>query len=235
MAPPLYFFASIPKAQIVPLVVGSHVALTFLSIFNSQLLPAKVEMSDDTEECFDANHYGMVKDFVSRMYNGGGDDDDFDTSNGLHQMKKGSITGYNYNSNIRSINLSSTASFEDPAAVCRGIDEIKEAFRALKLLHPTCISPPKCIDVQPQGDSIMISLALHQQYTIPVYGPLTLRSILEVPVQLKQLKEIPESELLIIKMKELWNGKPMAWPNIVYYPGRRLNGIVSYHLTSWFL
>jgi hypothetical protein len=229
---PSSFLATIPKAQIIPFVVGSHIALTALSIFNSQLLPSKYELSDDTEECFDANHYVMVKDFVSQIYSG---DDSIIGNYNKESKQKGSITGYNYKKNVGSVRLSSTATFEDPAAICSGSDEITEAFRALKLLQPVSLSPPKCIDVDPRGGSIRISFALHQQYTIPLYGPLMLRSILEVTVQLKQLKEIPESELLIIRMKELWNGKPMAWPYILYYPGQRLNGIISYHLTTWFL
>jgi len=234
--------------QIVPLLLFSHVSLSFLSVVNSQLLPSQYEFlwnntGDDTvEECFDASHYNMVRNFVASMYQGDG----FLAESRQGDAKPsliGSITRYPYVANhsitstesIEGIQLLPSLTFEDPAVVCQGLEEIREAFRALKAFSPHSLSTPICVNVQPLGESILLTFALHQQYTFPVYGDLTLRSILEVTVELQQRKDIPESDFLVTHIRELWSGKPLAWPYLLYYPFRRLNGFISYQLTSLFL
>lgn len=232
--------------QILPFVVGTHLSLSALSLVNSQVLPPVYKFSDsdndieEEEECFDAGHYILVQEFVGRMYRG-----KQATSEGRNHTAKGSITGYHYRSSqqnpknqhpsIQGVQLASTATFEDPAAVCRGAEEIQEAFRALQALQPSSLSPPICINVQPQGEKILLTYALHQQYVLPWYGPLLLRSLLQVTVQLQTIPELAESEFWVLQMKELWGGRPLAWPYFLYYPSRRLNGMLSYLLTSWLL
>jgi hypothetical protein len=135
------------------------------------------------------------------------------------------------------VKLSPTVSFEDPAAVCVNEEEVREAFRALRSLNPVALSPPKCINVEPRGGSINLTFLLNRQYTLPLYNsrPLNLKSLLIVTVQLQQMQEIPESEFLVTSMKELWYGNPLIQPYLLFYVPRRLNGIVSYYLTSWLL
>jgi hypothetical protein len=46
------------------------------------------------------------------------------------------------------LQLSPTAIFEDPKAICKGSNEILEA---LDSMEPVSIAPPKCINMKPQG------------------------------------------------------------------------------------
>ena len=135
---------------------------------------------------------------------------------------------------IFGVKLSPTVTFEDPAAICASEEEVREAFRALKFLDPVSLSPPRCINVNPRGDSIDLTFQLNQQYTLPMSREVSLKSLLTVTVQLQQMKDVglPESEFLITEMKELWYGNPLMWPHQLFYIPKRLNGIISYHLTS---
>jgi hypothetical protein len=192
------------------------------------------------EECFDAKHYDLVTDFVARMYRGRGIKTSVvkESSNNSDNNNNNN----NNNSKIRAVvsgdigvKLSPTVSFEDPAAVCVNEEEVREAFRALRLINPVTLSPPKCINVEPRGGSINLTFLLNQQYyTLPLYNsrPLNLKSLLIVTVQLQQMQEIPESEFLVTSMKELWYGNPLIQPYLLFYVPRRLNGIISYYLTS---
>ena len=183
----------------------------------------------------DTKHYDLVKQYVAGMYS----QQQRENDRRGHISSSGSLSkacGNKTTSNgIVGVQLGNTAIFEDPVGVCRGPEEINEAFRALRYLEPVSITSPKCIRVEPQGETIRLTFFLHQQYSLPIVGSIPLRSILQVTVQLQQMKEIPESEFMIIKMKELWLGKPFAWPYPLYYPSRRLNGLLSYWLTSRFL
>ena len=199
------------------------------------------------EECFDAKHYDLVTDFVARMYRGRGIKISVvdASSNNSCDDNNNSNNSNNNNDNTHSavvsdnsgVKLSPTVSFEDPAAVCVNMKEVQEAFRALQSLNPVTLSPPKCINVEPQGGSINLTFLLNQQYTLPLYNsrPLNLKSLLIVTVQLQQMQEIPESEFLVTSMKELWYGNPLIQPYLLFYVPRRLNGIISYYLTSWLL
>ena len=158
-----------------------------------------------------------MTDFVARMYGG----------RGIKPTKKNNGT----TNTITGVKLAPTVTFEDPAAVCVSQEEVREAFRALKLLHPVSVSPPICVNVEPKGESIDLTFRLNQQYTL-LSKKITLGSLLKVKVQLQQMRDMPESEFLITEMKELWYGNPLMWPYPLFYVSRRLNGIVSYHLTS---
>ena len=164
----------------------------------------------NSEEVFDAHHYDFVTDFVTGLYAGRG----ASTSSRRHHPH---------------VKLADTVTFEDPAARCYGPDEVQEAFRALKYLEPRSVRPPCCIDVEPQGESIALSYALHQQYYFG--GRLELQSLLVVNVQLRQRRDVPESEFLVLKMEEHWNGIPF-WNSYLFRIVRRINGMVSWQLTK---
>ena len=213
-------------------VVGSHIAFSLASIARAGIggLHQANHTSDnqrEIEECFDAKHYDLVTDFVARMYRGRG----IKTLSRNDNKKKDD--GRNVN-NILGVKLAPTATFEDPAAICVSEEEIREAFRALQKLDPVSLSPPRCIDVKPRGDSIDLTFQLNQQYTLPTSRKVGLKSFLTVTVQLQQMRDIglPESEFLVTGMKELWYGNPFIWPYQLFYISKRLNGILSYHLTS---
>ncbi len=199
--------------------VGTHVALTVASIARAGIGGKSIQKA---EESFDAKHYDLMTDFVARMYQG----------RGIKSYKKNSIGS---GAIVTGVKLAPTVTFEDPAAICVTEEEVREAFRALKKLDPVSLSPPVCINVEPRGDCIDLTFQLHQQYTLPLSQlQVSLLSLLTVTVQLQQMKDagLPESEFLVTEMKELWYGNPLMWPYLLFFFSRRLNGIVSYHLTS---
>jgi hypothetical protein len=225
-------------APLITTFVGTHVAFTVASIARAGMGGLQNNKSDgatagkDLEECFDAKHYDLMTDFVARMYQGRG----IKSLSNKKKMKKyasdfGDVSG---------VKLAPTVTFEDPAAVCVSDEEVLEAFRALRALDPVSLSPPICINVEPRGDSIDLTFQLNQQYTLPLQflssrpRQISLRSLLTVTVQLQQMQDVglPESEFLVTEMKELWYGNPLMWPYYLFYIPRRLNGIVSYQLTS---
>ena len=236
--------------QVGPLIttlVGTHIAFSVASIARagigglqnnndgSATTTTSVAGKGEIKECFDAKHYDLMTDFVTRIYRG----------RGIKSIGSNSSNSRNFNDIITGVRLAPTVTFEDPAAICVSEEEVREAFRALEVLDPVSLSPPICINVEPRGDSIDLTFQLNQQYTLPLSLPLfsirppqvRLRSVLTVTVQLQQMKAIglPESEFLVTDMKELWYGNPLMWPYQLFYIPRRLNGIISYHLTSRFL
>jgi hypothetical protein len=92
------------------------------------------------------------------------------------------VTWYDYSSTKTKsrfgtavVQLSPTAIFSDPAAICKGSNEILEAFPALQSIVPVSIAPPKCINVKLQGETILLTFCLHLQYNLPLYGAISLR------------------------------------------------------------
>uniref|UniRef100_A0A7S4ELL0 Uncharacterized protein n=1 Tax=Pseudo-nitzschia australis TaxID=44445 RepID=A0A7S4ELL0_9STRA len=238
--------------QVVPLVttlVGTHVAFSVASIARAGIggLQNNPRSKEEKEECFDAKHYDLVTDWVGRLYRGRGIKSIDSSRNSESSNSNGGGDGESIITG--GVKLAPTVTFEDPAAVCVGEEEVREAFRALRVLEPIAMSPPRCIDVQPQGESIRLTFLLSQQYTLPLpllsagssRPPqtirLSLKSFLSVTVQLHQMKHIglPESEFLVTEMKELWYGNPLLWPYLLFYVPRRINGVISYCLTSRFL
>jgi hypothetical protein len=161
------------------------------------------DSSGDDNESFDAKHYDLVTEMVTKMYAGRG---------AYHPH----------------CHLADSVTFEDPAAICKSPDEVRETFRVLKGLKPKSLSSPKCINVEPRGSSIALTYALHQRYGLL---SVDLRSHLVVEVQLIQMRDLPESEFLITRFEERWNGIPPQ-NNILLWVTRRINGILSYHLTK---
>ena len=212
--------------QVGPLIttlVGTHIALSLASLARAGI-GGKLQHQ---EECFDAEHYDLMTDFVARMYRGRGIKSE--CSNNPPVKRRDALGAV-----VTGVKLAPTVTFEYPAAICVSEDEVREAFRALEKLEPVSLSPPVCINVEPRGDSIDLTFQLHQQYTLPLQFQVSLRSLLTVKVQLQQMKAmgLPESEFLITEMKELWHGNPFMWPYFLFFVSKRLNGIVSYHLTS---
>jgi hypothetical protein len=192
------------KIQYLKALVGTHAALTATSlaygIFGG-------DMTDgDPPEVYDAHHYDMVTELVSGMYAGRGLD--------KHTAPR--------------VKLADTVTFEDPAVICSGPTEVREAFRALTYIQPKSRSPPRCIDVQPQGDSVALTYVLNQQYA----GMLTVRSLLVVHVQLLHWRDdFPDSEFLVTRLEEQWNAVPPLG-SLLFWIVRRINGFISYQLTS---
>lgn len=184
----------------------AHVSLTVASLglgfYDSHSSPEP----EDIHESFDAKHYDLVTEMVTQMYAGRG---------AYHKHCQ----------------LADFVTFEDPAAVCKSPDEVREAFRVLKKLEPRSLSSPKCINVEPRGSSIALTYALHQRYGLLSAD---LRSNLVVDVELMQIRGLPESEFLITKFEERWNGVPLQ-DNILLWATRRINGILSWHLTTRFV
>jgi len=149
-----------------------------------------------TEETFDSGHYQYLAEFVENMYSGKGMTHDY-------------------------CKLDNDATFEDPAAVCQGNEEINEAFRALSKINPKPLSKPRCVDVSPMGSTIACTYCLHQQYGTM----LTVRSLLVVHIQLQTVhtKGFPESQFLVKKLEEQWNGTPLI-DNYLFWIPRRING-----------
>lgn len=197
------------------MLVGGQVLMTLTSIFYgtfgdsfSKLNKGKL-LDGDREEVSDANWYQMATDLVTDMYSGKG-------AAGRQQE-------------IGVARLAPGVTFEDPAAICESKDEVEEAFRALQWAHPTPLSPPTLVDVVPQGENIQLFYRLQQQYTFLFH--LKVQSLLIVDVNLKQLKDTPHySELEVTRIEERWNGvKPLGFA--FWFP-RRLNGLLSYYVTS---
>lgn len=173
------------------------------------------------EEAFDAHHYTMVTELIQGMYSG-------------RRTRLGK--GGSPPSPILApgVQWADSATFEDPAAICRGPAEVGEAFRALSAsLEPRSLSPPRCVDVEPKGESITLTYALNQQYGV-MGRTFELQSLLIVDVQLRQLRDVPESEFLVLKVEEHWNGVPPL-SSYLFWMVRRINGMVSYQLTRRFL
>jgi hypothetical protein len=185
--------------------IGTQLILTAASIVNASgnLGGSRSKLlSAKPEEAFDAHHYDYVTELVTKMYAGRG-------------------MSHPY------VKVKASMTFEDPAARCADATEVQEAFRVLVHLQPRSMFPPRCVDVQPQGESITLVYSLHNQY---LGGRIDLPSLLVVAVQLRQCKDVPESEFLVLNMQEQWNGIPLI-DSYLFWIVRRINGFLSYHLT----
>ena len=103
--------------------------------------------------------------------------------------------------------------FEDPAARCSGVDEVAEAFRALRACSPESLRPPRA-----QARAGAVTVLLDQRY----FGFLRVESELVVSL---------DSQGKISRLEERWNGAPLlGLPPVTW--ARRLNGMLSFALTS---
>jgi len=109
--------------------------------------------------------------------------------------------------------------FEDPAAICVGHNEVAEAFRALKVLQPKLLDPPT---VTPSGSVYVADL--HNEYLLRNKA-VVLRSSLFITVG-------PDGR--IVHLEERWNHRPLLDVAPVRW-ARRVNGVLSYSLTRFFV
>lgn len=180
-------------------VASAHIAITAISI-GYGTYAGKIREDDPNyqENSQLAKNFGPLTTLVTSMYSGKGVAD------------------------IHGIRLGKTCTFEDPAAICSGAEEVVEAFRALSVAKPESVSLPRVVDVDPNVENLQVTYFLHQKYV----GGLVVKSMLVVDAELEG------GELVIRKIEERWNGvRPLGF---FYYPSRRLNGIISFNMTKLF-
>ena len=105
--------------------------------------------------------------------------------------------------------------FEDPAAKCKGFDEVKEAFRALKAISPQTLNW-ELGDVTDKK----VEIRLWQRY-----------GIASKDVDLFETVVVRHNKGTITSMEDRWKGKPLLhFPPFTWC--RRLNGVISDFFTS---
>ena len=118
--------------------------------------------------------------------------------------------------------ITDDVSFTDPAASCRGRQEVTEAFRALRAARPEPVHPPLAMG---STDSHTTEFYLHQRYlrgfTMLPNG-FEMRSVLVVRTS--------PADGRICALEERWNGAPLIWFSPFRFV-RRVNGIISSLLT----
>ena len=123
--------------------------------------------------------------------------------------------------------------FEDPVALCSGVGEVAEAFRALKAVDPECRKPPMFVNLlrtttPDNGDDPnmrKLRLKLSQSYG---GGRLDVDSDLLITVR--------KSDGMITRFEERWNGTPLLGMGSPLEPmfsfSRRILGRISYAVTT---
>ncbi|CAB9506849.1 expressed unknown protein [Seminavis robusta] len=201
--------------------IGTHLVVTTASIhygtgyWGGQSSLFHQEYSDHSlvSEAPDARHYQAVTRLVTDMYTGRG------------------LSSTTTRLSVPAIGVSDSVSFQDPAAICVGKEEVTEAFRAVATLNPQWITPPRCIHVEPMGSTIALTYYLNNRYG----GRFSLQSLLVVHVELQQLPHAREfNQFVVTRMEEYWNGvSPIS--NLLFWAVRRINGVASFQITSRFL
>lgn len=115
---------------------------------------------------------------------------------------------------------SSDVVFEDPAAICLGLREVEEAFRALKYCYPEILNTPRIIKRTSHEGVETLVIYMSQKY----FGFLNVCSTLGVSIQAGK----------ILKFEERWNGKQFLDVNPIRF-SRRINGVASNFFTGVFL
>ena len=182
--------------------VSLQIGLSLFSVGRGANLAGVEEESPllEQREVFDSGHYRLVANYVSSLYS---------RNSYLHADMIG-------------VKMANTATWEDPKCVFQGPQEIRQAFR---LATQDLDEPPRCVDVEPQGESIAITYAL----SYPNYGQ---QSLLVVTVEMHQMKDSPEfNEFVITKMEEQWNGIPL-FQSMLFWIVRRVNGFAAFQLSS---
>ena len=107
--------------------------------------------------------------------------------------------------------------FRDPVAICEGIEEVCEAFRALKVMSPTLIEDPKLMYINDSNNNQFIEVKT--KYTI--IKSFSVHSICVVET---------DKEGKVLSIEERWNSIPLLnFPPFTW--AKRINGIVSYAIT----
>eukprot|EP00978_Attheya_sp_CCMP212_P000458 scaffold907_cov55-Attheya_sp.AAC.2 len=207
--------------------VAAHVVVSTTSVLYGAFGGS---LSDEIMEAESFSHDGpwvswvtsQLDELVNNMYSGKG----VPLHYCLPRKKDGPILRFDPN-----------ATFEDPAVVCLGHEEIIEAFRALKFTNPQHVSPPRLLQLAPRKNhknAWSATYALDQRYG----GLLSVQSLLVIHLDVMDETNNTEdgtdkanhNAVLIKKIEERWNGVALLG-NIVWY-SRRLNGTTSYALTS---
>ena len=111
--------------------------------------------------------------------------------------------------------FSRDVTFEDPAVKCKGFGEVKEAFRALKVISPQTLD----WELGDVTDN-KVEIRLWQRY-----------GILSRNLDLFETVVVRHSKGKITSMEDRWKGKPL----LQFEPFtwcRRINGVISAFLTS---
>ena len=138
---------------------------------------------------------------------------------------------------VDALAVSSSVAFEDPAALVEGIDEVREAFRALQAFSPAAAEPST---IERIGDDRYV-VRTATRYLLPLSGPegVTVRS--EVMVDLVPKRKVGDvdgtaAELSaadvgkIARIEERWNGARLL-EGFPFDLVRRGAGLVSYAAT----
>lgn len=110
-------------------------------------------------------------------------------------------------------------SFDDPAAACKGFEEIAEAFRALRALEP---SPIRRRVASVEAGRNIVRFDSLMGYTINGY-----KTQLPSTIVVRD-----DGTGRIESITELWNHQPLLPLSGIT---RRINGLASYHLTRLLL
>ena len=154
----------------------------------------------------------------------------------------GNATNSTHTYSTTLVKLAKDATFEDAAAICRGPEEIAEAFRALRVARPEFVRHPHRISLEQctggaaaASPRCIVTYYMHQRYA----GLLTVKSLLRITVDIsgatgdKGKKDVSggTSSVQVEKMEEQWNGvEPI---NLAPFRiSRRINGMLSWWLTS---
>ena len=171
----------------------THSFLTIASLSNSMIAG---NSESHEEEALDANYYRTVTSTVSSMYGG----------------RPIGIDAAKFHPDV---------SFEDPAVVCCGEREVHEAFRALRVLEPVSLSPPRLVDVQPKAEIIVLKYQLKQRYA----------NILDVNSSLIVDIGLHDGHFSITRIEERWNDV-QPFRSLLFWIPRRVNGLISLCLTT---
>ena len=106
--------------------------------------------------------------------------------------------------------------FRDPVVICQGIDEVREAFRALKVMSPKIVEEPKLF-VGSDNKELLIEL----KTSYICIKPFTVNSICVIKT---------DEDGNIETIEERWNFVPLI-DRPLFKWSKRLNGLISYGLT----
>ena len=134
---------------------------------------------------------------------------------------------------VDALAVSSSVAFEDPAALVEGIDEVREAFRALQAFSPAAAEPST---IERIGDDRYV-VRTATRYLLPLSGPegVTVRSEVVVDLVPKGVDgdgTAPSAADVgkIARIEERWNGARLL-EGFPFDLVRRGAGLVSYAAT----
>ena len=121
---------------------------------------------------------------------------------------------------VENAKFSTEVIFRDPVAICEGIDEVAEAFRALKVISPKIMEEPKLFLGRSDKE---LYVKIRTSYNC--IKPFTVNSMCIIETG---------EDGNIISIEELWNFVPLI-DNSFFMWSKRLNGLISYRLTRFLI